>query len=523
MSERGTVKGARGPTRGDPAEALRQVAHALAGGRFEAGLAMLDALEEDGRPRARVDMHGLLRARALYRLGRIAEARLALDQVAPERVPATLDLLVRRAEQVRTGDADGLIATAASLAEHADRAADLDHLATLHLAAGDHDEAERVARRAIALDPARPRPYLTLLQALAPSEDLERLAQIVAEAAVRADPFPAFPRHVLLYLLTRLPPARAEDLARALTRRGAAEAALFGPLIGKIIRGEKGGVETVHPVVRHALEGRLDEAIAAAGALPDGVRAVNMLPVASIEEVLRAFPSPRKGRRPLVEDDGSAFQTGAPSSTGTTILVFCGFGGIPMTAIGIIDAFCAEAGAAAAYARDTSHRFFLNGIPELGTDVASSLEALKDHLDRLGTKRLVAVGSSVGGFAAMRYGPALGAQAIVCLSTPTTGASEDVRAMGDERGIIASAQLEHEFGAAALDIAPQLEAHARKVPEGVHLWFGADEAVDAAHARRVARCEGVHLHPLEGYGHHPIVSELIRRGLLAEALMVHGR
>lgn len=502
------------------ADELGRIEIGLRAGRYREALDALDALAADGPPRRHRDMYAILRARTLFRLGRLGDARHTLNGVTPERVPEGLDLLLRRSEQVRSGNGD-VLETAARLAERTQAPADLDHAARLHLRGGEHEQAERLARRAMERAPDRPGPYVTLLAALDHSADTARLADVVREAVARASPFPAFAPAMLVFLLTSLPRGEASALAEAMLTRSEVAASVFADTIRSFAltgsHSERMAAGPLHPIMEHALAGRVDEARALTNATrgagtPEGPG------MRTTRRILSALPREGDLRRPLVRDEGAAVTASEPSRSGTTVLVCLGFRGLLGAGVRLIDTFCAATGTAAIYVRDPSYRFFLNGIPGLGTNDVSTAEALRNRLDALGTRRLVMLGPSAGGMPAIRYGLMLQADAIVALSTPTTGLPRTLKAIGDPRSAVIAERLRCEFGSERIDVMPDLEERSHTVREGIHLWFGADNRIDAAHAVRVSHCRGVHLHPMAGCAHHAILADLIGDGTLRRLL-----
>lgn len=498
--ERAHAKAHQGARAGAHSGALVEAGRLLRAGRFEAALATLDAVADVAS-----DAHRLVRARALFRLGRLADARAALGAIAPDKVPDALERALRRAE-----------------------GAGSDHRARQHLLAGRVEEAEGAARSALEHDPTRPGPYATLMAALDGADDPERLAGIVEGAARHARPFPALPTNVLLALLHDLPGDRAAVVARALLKRREIATSNLARAIRAVARvpdpaGAQSPVGTrspadgpaLPPVLEHLLAGRRDEAVRRA---ERAGKATGLLSPAAVGRLAQVLPPRALHCRPLVNDTGEPVIASTPSTSGTAVLFFFGYGGGTGTAdAAILDAWPAASGTATIFLRDPQHRFFLRGVPELGNTEEGTAGALRERLGLLGARRLVSAGASAGGFAAIRYGLLLGADMIATFATPTTGRPDEVRRIGDPRGMVVAEQLQREFGPRRIDVLPDLR-RGRAVPEGVHLWFGAENRLDAAHAERVGACPGVHLHPLPDCRHHGIIQDLVLDGTMGRIL-----
>lgn len=68
------------------------------------------------------------------------------------------------------------------------------------------------------------------------------------------------------------------------------------------------------------------------------------------------------------------------------------------------------------YIRDLKHNWYLNGIPGLGETVQEVCNSISNLLVENNCKKLICIGASAGGFAAMLYGTLLQADNIVSFS-----------------------------------------------------------------------------------------------------------
>jgi hypothetical protein len=131
--------------------------------------------------------------------------------------------------------------------------------------------------------------------------------------------------------------------------------------------------------------------------------------------------------------------------------------------------------------RDRRYALYHRGVAGLGDSIAETAASLRRVLDGIGARRVVAVGGSLGGYAALVHGALLGADEIVGFGAPTTWLPEHMPELGDERvhieiqELVAEGRLDRRNG----DARPLLE---RASP-------------------RLEVLPGVELHPEPGRGH----------------------
>jgi hypothetical protein len=118
--------------------------------------------------------------------------------------------------------------------------------------------------------------------------------------------------------------------------------------------------------------------------------------------------------------------------------------------------------------------------------------------DRLNAERLLTVGFSAGGFAAVRYALDLGAYGAITFSEPTTFAAEDYAS--DRRGFNTFQRIRRIAGEHMGDLKPLLLR--RKPPLQLVCVFGEKMEIDRWHAERIADVPGVALAEMEDYAEH---------------------
>lgn len=222
-----------------------------------------------------------------------------------------------------------------------------------------------------------------------------------------------------------------------------------------------------------------------------------------------AVPRPDLFQRPLVEDDDGDVVESPKGGSGTTLLVFTGFADGAMVRTEWIDAFCAARNHSAIYLRDFSRTLYMNGVPSLGDNLDAAVEGVARLLESHGTQRLLCLGTSAGGFGAIRYGLRLKAARIMAVSPPVSFRVVDE--FGDSRARMFVQRMYSLFGKEEdLDLSRDVAAaggHSR-----LDVWFGAQSRTDAAHAQMLDGLPGVTLHPLEGNSEHTVFPDIIENG-----------
>jgi pimeloyl-ACP methyl ester carboxylesterase len=161
------------------------------------------------------------------------------------------------------------------------------------------------------------------------------------------------------------------------------------------------------------------------------------------------------------------------------------------------------------YLRDLGRAAYANGIASLGTGIPAAIAGLGTVVRSLGVRRVFCFGNSAGGYGALRYAPALGANRVLALSPPTAGP----QVIADSRSRHVPAHL-YPYD----DLVPLYRAIAS--PPRVHIVFGGASADDRRHAERMAVLPEVTVEELAGWNSHDIVKGLVLAGRL-EATLRH--
>lgn len=218
--------------------------------------------------------------------------------------------------------------------------------------------------------------------------------------------------------------------------------------------------------------------------------------------------------RPLVDDHGGELVESVPGTSGVTLVVFSGFADRAMVPVEWIDAYCAARNHSAIYLRDFARSLYVNGIESVATGYDATIAALQEVLARHGTRQLLCLGTSAGGFGAIRYALRMGAAGILTASPPIS--FKVVDELGDSRARLLVHRMYALFGRENLDLSRDVREAGGATRLSV--WFGEQSEMDAAHARCLDGLPGVDLHPIAGLARHGSFSTVLENGAFAAFL-----
>jgi tetratricopeptide (TPR) repeat protein len=211
----------------------------------------------------------------------------------------------------------------------------------------------------------------------------------------------------------------------------------------------------------------------------------------------------------LIDDRTKEVQVTRSAKARATVVLTTGitFGNLPLA---FIDALFASQDFNVIYLRDFGKRVYLRGVSALGASEDETIAALKDMAADLGAKRLIAMGSSSGGFSAMRVGALMGADIAVSFSGQTALASylDTTRVSAWNPSFFVKVQMDRE-GALPFDLLPVLS---RPSKTKFLQFYGADDAEDTRQALRLKGLSNVMLIPVRGVGDHFVVDHMIADG-----------
>lgn len=202
-----------------------------------------------------------------------------------------------------------------------------------------------------------------------------------------------------------------------------------------------------------------------------------------------------------------------PGAVATLVVFGSVVGGMGYVDFNLLDRLLQDLPANIVYLRDPLMAGFLRGVPGLGEDEASATAALRDLLADLGAPRLVTAGSSIAGYAALRYGLVLAADHVLSFAGPV--ALDDERSDDDAQD---GAPGHRELRALTPDW-HDLTDLVRRTPS-CHLTvvIGADNGADRRRADRLSDIPHATVIALDGVSHHFPVLELIADGRFVPVL-----
>jgi hypothetical protein len=197
----------------------------------------------------------------------------------------------------------------------------------------------------------------------------------------------------------------------------------------------------------------------------------------------------------------------------TVVILFCDkYHGLGVS-LSVIHRWLGRLPASLVYVRDFRRLYYLAGVSELGSDREATIAALGALARRLGARRILCYGNSAGSFAALDYGAALAAEAVLALAGPTNLLPE----FNAYLRWMSSAERVRE-------IAPSTVADLRQVYAAgtaaarLRIVYGEHDWDDRLQAENLAGLPKVELRPVEDYFGHNVSMELIRRGQFEESL-----
>ena len=199
------------------------------------------------------------------------------------------------------------------------------------------------------------------------------------------------------------------------------------------------------------------------------------------------------------------------------LLAFLGVGHRFWMQIAALHPFLTPHSAHVLYLCDTTWSSYMLGVDSVGSGYQAALAGLRDICRTLaeGEAEIFCYGTSMGGFAALRYGLDLDARKVLAIDAVTTLTGEvgELRVQ-DER------VLSERLGDLALDLKP-LYLQREAVPE-VSLYYAECNGRDAAHAERFADVSRARVIAVEGGKAHATLARLAASGrlpaILAECL-----
>ena len=164
------------------------------------------------------------------------------------------------------------------------------------------------------------------------------------------------------------------------------------------------------------------------------------------------------------------------------------------------------------FLRDTLSLWYQAGIPELGDSPDHVADYIRSVVNDLKIDRIVTIGNSAGGYAALLFGALLQADEVHAFAPQTfLTSSHEYRWNSRASGRLEQLPIDVKYG----DLRSLLAAH---VPTRFHVYYSEQDQLDSYHAQRIAHYAGVTLHPYREGG-HGIIRQLKQSGELDRILM----
>lgn len=176
------------------------------------------------------------------------------------------------------------------------------------------------------------------------------------------------------------------------------------------------------------------------------------------------------------------------------------------------------------FLRDSLNAWYHRGIPGLGSHVDEVAGTLRGLIRSMGVSRVITIGQSMGGYAAIMFGLLLGADQVVAFGPLSHLNPDEALRYGDRRFLNAMQDLRANPPKSVYeDLSHMLKTF--PFHGDLHLFYGThpghDDGVsgnfDALHAFRLAHYKRTFLYPYPAAG-HPIIQWLIDQRQIDEVL-----
>jgi hypothetical protein len=200
-----------------------------------------------------------------------------------------------------------------------------------------------------------------------------------------------------------------------------------------------------------------------------------------------------------------------------TDVLFLSFGGVRMGS-GMppfeFTASLSSRGVPGYFIKDFRQSWYHKGLLGISQDITGTHAYLQDLVARQGCERLVTLGSSAGGYAAILFGALLNADRVAAFA-PQAEVTRDVVKQYAAYDSPPPAQfLDKKTSVPSL---PEFLRTRPSLPE-IRIYYAAESRMDVEDAEKFAEFDGIELIPAPDTANHSIAAELKRRGQLGGIL-----
>ncbi len=146
------------------------------------------------------------------------------------------------------------------------------------------------------------------------------------------------------------------------------------------------------------------------------------------------------------------------------------------------------------FLRDINRSWYHTGMYEISEDIEGTVSFLKEQINRSAAKRVICIGNSMGGYAALLFGILLKVDYILTFAPQTSLKKIDL--------IMSKQQIKHvhnHFSNTYFDINEVLTTYLNT--SSIHIYYDPSIARDKVHAMHISRHSNVYLHKCDGLGH----------------------
>jgi hypothetical protein len=159
--------------------------------------------------------------------------------------------------------------------------------------------------------------------------------------------------------------------------------------------------------------------------------------------LIMSLPQDSALQRPVLANGPELdWQISPKGSAARLVIIMTGFSGTPFMPRCLCDRFFAALNCQVLYLHDANLEYFFNGVPSCGTSVEDMYDALRKEISVYGTENVTIIGTSAGGFAAVRTAAKLGINHAIQMAPVAQVSNNQGRMMTDERDTVILARVD---------------------------------------------------------------------------------